>query len=56
MLVHVLTLKADDDNSLKLIQVLLTHHVVPSVHGRVVLSDKIRRDKGRVFIRIRTLT
>jgi hypothetical protein len=40
MLVHVLTLKADDGKSLQLVLVLLTHHAVPSIHGRVVLQDR----------------
>ena len=40
MLVHVLTLKVDYDNSLRAILVLFTHHAVPSVHGRVGLQDQ----------------
>lgn len=39
MLVHVLTLKADDGNSLQLVW-QLTHHAVPSIHGSVVLQDR----------------
>lgn len=49
MLVHVLTLKIDDGKSLQLVSILMTHHAVPSVHGRVVLQDKNKTRRGRVF-------
>jgi hypothetical protein len=40
MFVYVLALEADDINASQKIMVLLTHHAVPSVHGRVGLQDR----------------
>lgn len=39
MFVYVLALEEDDVNALQIVLVLLTHHAVPSVHGRVGLQD-----------------
>jgi hypothetical protein len=40
MFVYILALEADDVDALQIVQVLLTHHAVPSVHGRVGLQDR----------------
>ena len=39
MFVYVLALEGDV-NTLQIVLVLVTHHVVPSVHGRVGLQDR----------------
>jgi hypothetical protein len=39
MFVYVLALEGDGVNALQIL-VLLTHHTVPSVHGRVGLQDR----------------
>jgi len=37
MLVHVLALKVDGDYWFNVLLAPLTHHAVPSIHGRVIL-------------------
>jgi hypothetical protein len=49
MFVYVLALEADGVNASQIVLVLLTHHAVPSVHGRVGLQNRNKTRHARVF-------